>query len=190
MAEKKKSYFELLERIDVTHLMEKKGRFTYLSWAHAVRELRRLFPEATWEVHEYADKDGEINPYMHTDCGYFVKVTVTVDGVPMTQIHPVLDNYNKAIENPNAFEINTSIQRCLAKAIALHGLGLHIFAGEDLPPSDPLTAQDKSDIVAELEKAKVEKEQYTQIMEKLKNSTININNKQKAITYIRSIANG
>ena len=190
MTEKKRNYFEMLERIDVTNLMEKKGRFTYLSWAHAVRELRRLFPEATWEVHEYSDRDGEINPYMHTDCGHFVKVTVTVNDIPMTQIHPVLDNYNKAIESPNAFEINTSIQRCLAKAIALHGLGLHIFAGEDLPPSDPLTNKDKSEIVAELEKAKVDKEKYTQIMENLDSGRVNINNKQKAITYIRSIANG
>ena len=56
----------------------------------------------------------------------------------MLQIHPVLDNKNQTIENPNAFQINTSIQRCLAKAIALHGLGLYIFRGEDLPEADPL----------------------------------------------------
>lgn len=58
---------------------------------------------------------------------------VTVEGVRLSQIHPVLDARNKPIEIPNAFNINTSIQRCLVKAIALHGLGLYIYAGEDLP---------------------------------------------------------
>ena len=76
---------------------------------------------------------------MKTDSGYFVQVTVDVDGVKRTQVHPVLDNRNQPIKEPNAFQINTSIQRCLAKAIALHGLGLYIFAGEDLPEADPLT---------------------------------------------------
>jgi hypothetical protein len=80
-------------------------------------------------------------PYMATDCGYFVKVSVTVDEVEMTQIHPILDHSNKPILKPNAFQVNTSIQRCLAKAIALHGLGIHLFAGEDLPPSPPLSAE-------------------------------------------------
>lgn len=75
-------------------------------------------------------------PYMRTDCGYFVEVGVTVDGVERTQVHPVLNHQNKPIDHPNSFEINTAIQRCLAKAIALHGLGLYIYAGEDLPPEE------------------------------------------------------
>src|SRR6187431_1992624 len=72
-------------------------------------------------------------PYLKTDCGYFVEVEVTVEGVRLSQIHPVLDARNKPIEMPSAFDINTSIQRCLVKAIALHGLGLYVYAGEDLP---------------------------------------------------------
>ena len=133
MATKKTNYFTELDRVDVTQHVEKKGKFSYLSWAYAVRELKKRHPSATWIVHEL---DGI--PFIKTECGFFVKVTVTVDGVDATQVHPVLDHQNKAVNSPNAFQINTSIQRCLAKAIALHGLGIHLYAGEDLPPSPPI----------------------------------------------------
>ena len=73
-------------------------------------------------------------PYMRTPAGYFVQVTLTVNDVPRTQVHPVLDFRNQPVNTPNAFDINTAIQRCLTKAIALQGLGLYIYAGEDLPP--------------------------------------------------------
>jgi hypothetical protein len=72
-------------------------------------------------------------PFMETKYGIFVEVAVTVQGITLSQIHPVLDNNNKPIAQPNSFQINTSIQRALVKAIALHGLGLYIYAGEDLP---------------------------------------------------------
>ena len=135
MAAKKTNYFTELDRVDVTQHIEKKGKFSYLSWAYAVRELKKRHPSATWVVHEYGL---EKLPYVKTECGFFVKVTVTVDDVDATQVHPVLDHQNKTVNSPNAFQINTSIQRCLAKAIALHGLGIHLYAGEDLPPSPPL----------------------------------------------------
>lgn len=122
------SVFKALSGIDVNQHVEKKGQFTYLSWAWAVAELRKASPTATWEV---IKTDGL--PFCKTECGYFVEVAVTVDGITLSQIHPVLDNNNKTIPAPNAFQINTSIQRCLVKAIALHGLGLYIYAGEDLP---------------------------------------------------------
>ncbi len=63
----------------------------------------------------------------------FVEVAVTVQGITLSQIHPVLDARNRPLQVPTSFDINTSIQRCLVKAIALHGLGLNIYAGEDLP---------------------------------------------------------
>ena len=135
MANKKTNYFTELDRVDVTQHIEKKGKFSYLSWAYAVRELKKRHPSAWWVVHEYGDNSV---PFISTECGYFVKVTVIVNDVEMTQVHPVLDHQNKPITAPNSFQINTSIQRCLAKAIALHGLGIHLFAGEDLPPSPPL----------------------------------------------------
>ncbi|AJG73661.1 DUF1071 domain-containing protein (plasmid) [Bacillus thuringiensis] len=132
------NYFSKLAQIDCTEHVEKKGRFSYLSWAWAVKKLREVDPTATWEVKRF---DGV--PYLKTDCGYFVEVEVTVQGIPLSQIHPILNNQNKPIAEPNSFDINTSIQRCLVKAIALHGLGLYIYAGEDLPEvqEEMITAQ-------------------------------------------------
>jgi len=139
MPAKKKSTFEQLNDLNVNEYTEKKGRFTYLSWAWAVRELLQVAPDATWVIHEWGYDGVSRQPYMQTEAGCFVQVTVWVGGIARTQVHPVLDNTNKTIIEPNAFQINTSIQRCLAKAIALHGLGLYIYAGEDLPNEDPVT---------------------------------------------------
>lgn len=132
------NYFSKLAQIDCSEHVEKKGRFSYLSWAWAVKKLREVDPTATWEVKRF---DGV--PYLKTDCGYFVEVEVIVQGLPLSQIHPILNNQNKPIAEPNSFDINTSIQRCLVKAIALHGLGLYIYAGEDLPEiqEDPVSSQ-------------------------------------------------
>ena len=120
--------FSKLAALNCGEHLEKKNGFTYLSWPWAVKKLRETAPEATWEVRRF---DGL--PYMKTECGFFVEVAVTVEGVTLSQIHPVLDHANKPISAPNAFHINTSIQRCLVKAISLHGLGLYVYAGEDLP---------------------------------------------------------
>lgn len=122
------NYFEELSKIDVNKHVEKKGGFTYLSWPYAIGELRKRYPSATWEVVRFEGK-----PFLATDNGYFVEVAVTVEGVKLSQIHPVLDGRNRPIPSPDAFAINTSLQRALVKAIALHGLGLYIYAGEDLP---------------------------------------------------------
>jgi hypothetical protein len=122
------NYFARLNQINVGDRIEKKGEFSYLSWPYAVAQLRLADPEASWEVRRF---DGL--PYLRTETGYFVEVAVTVQGVTLSQIHPVLDSKNRPIEAPTAFEINSSIQRCLVKAIALHGLGLYVYAGEDLP---------------------------------------------------------
>lgn len=122
------NYFEKLAEVDCSKHIEKKGKFNYLSWPFAVAELKKRHPSATWEVKKY-----EGVPYVRTASGCFVEVAVDVDGVVLSQIHPVLNNKNQSIDNPDAFQINTSIQRCLVKAIALHGLGLYIYAGEDLP---------------------------------------------------------
>jgi hypothetical protein len=125
------SSFEKLAKINVNEHAEKKGKFTYLSWAWAVDVLRKAEPSATWEVIRFNGL-----PFLKTEAGFFVEVSVTVQGITLAQLHPVLDNNNKPITTPNAFQINTSIQRCLVKAIALHGLGLYIYAGEDLPEGE------------------------------------------------------
>ena len=123
--------FARLNQINVSAHIEKKGDFSYLSWPYAVAQLRLADPEASWEVRRF-----DAVPYLRTEVGYFVEVAVTVQGITLSQIHPVLDGKNRPIEAPTAFDINTSIQRCLVKAIALHGLGLYVYAGEDLPNGD------------------------------------------------------
>lgn len=122
------NYFEKLAAVDCSAHVEKKGRFSYLSWPFAFAELFKRFPKTEIEVHEW---DGL--PMIAAPKGYLVKVSVTIEGVRRTQWHPVLDNNNRPIAAPDVFQINTSIQRATVKAIALHGLGLYIYAGEDLP---------------------------------------------------------
>lgn len=156
-----KNYFTELASIDVTKHVEKKGRFSYLSWSWAVDQLLKKCPDATWRVVRF---DGL--PYLKTEIGYFVEVEVTVNNITRSQIHPVLDNYNKPIATPTSFQINTSIQRCLAKAIALHGLGLYIYSGEDIPQDDePKQTSKQQSIVPEKEQerqAQVANEQRIQ----------------------------
>lgn len=127
-ASNESNYFVELSKIDVNNHIEKKGAFSYLSWPFAVSQLRQFDPVATWAVKRFNDL-----PYLATDLGYFVEVAVTVKGITLSQIHPVIDSRNRPIMAPTSFDINTSIQRSLVKAISLHGLGLNIYAGEDLP---------------------------------------------------------
>ena len=136
------STFMKLYKQDVSKYSEKKGKFTYLSWAHAWSLLKKTCPDARYGVTKAEDG----SPFFVTQCGFFVDVWVEVDGLSLSQIHPVLDNRNQPIEKPNAFHINTSIQRALAKTIALHGLGLYIFAGEDLPEPDALTPAEEDNL--------------------------------------------
>ncbi len=131
MNQSNQNYFAQLAGIDVSGHVEKKGQFNYLSWPYAVAQLRLFDETATWEVKRFNDL-----PYLSTENGIFVEVAVTVKGVTLSQIHPVLDGKNRPLLAPSAFDINTSIQRCLVKAIALHGLGLNVYAGEDLPHAE------------------------------------------------------
>ncbi len=122
------SKFKELRKIDVSKHVQKKGQFNYLSWAWAVDILVQNDETATWAYGE---------PMMFNET-MMVFCTVKAFGKEMTAQLPVLNFRNQAIKNPNAMEVNTAMQRCLAKAIALHGLGLFIFQGEDLPEGDVL----------------------------------------------------
>lgn len=129
MTTKAKSVFDTLHSVNVNDEKKSKGGMAYVPWTAAVEHLLKNYPSATWQVKER--EDGA--PFFKTELGVFVKVGVTVDGIERVQVHPVLDGRNKPIDNPNSFDVNRAIQRCLAKAIALHGLGLYVYAGEDLP---------------------------------------------------------
>jgi hypothetical protein len=122
------STFVELAKINVNAHTEKKNGLTYLSWAWAVDQLLRMDDTASWE---YRFHEGR--PYVQIGETCMVFCTVKAFGKERTAQLPVLDYKNKAITNPNAMEVNTAMQRCLAKAIALHGIGLYIYAGEDLP---------------------------------------------------------
>ena len=178
--------FEILNKVDVSEHMEKKGQFNYLSWAHAVRELLKVCPTATWEVHLFDNQDGTKQPYMKNGTGSYVQVSVDVEGIVRTQLHPVLDNRNQPIDNPNAFQVNTSVQRCLAKAIALHGLGLYLFAGEDLPEADELTKKQIDTIIKLAEKLDG-KEQQKGIGDAVYGKQINSNNYEMSINKINKM---
>ena len=176
-----KSTFMKLFKTDVSKYTEKKGKFTYLSWCFAVQELKRACPTARWGVTKA--ENGE--PFHKTECGYFVEVWVDVDGVNLSQVHPVLNHRNEPIEKPNAFEINTSLQRALAKAIALHGLGLYIYAGEDLPEHDALTANEEENLY---DFAKpLGKELIKDLKSKVASMNINANNYEACMDKIRDM---
>jgi len=114
--------------LNVNDHTEKKNNLTYLSWAWAWAETLKADPKATYTVQLFGDKC-----YMDINGTAMVWVTVTVFDKPMTCQLPVMDHRNKAIPNPDAFQVNTAIMRCMTKALALHGLGLYIYAGEDIP---------------------------------------------------------
>jgi len=181
MANKKEHYFEVLRKHNVSKHMEQKGQFNYLSWAYAVEELRKLKPDATWKV----IKDENGYPYTSTPAGHFVEVEVTVDEISLSQIHPVLDHRNQTIEQPNAFQINTSIQRCLAKAIALHGLGLYIFRGEDLPESDPLSQMQLDELDSWLRQ--INDDNFTELVNsRIDSNKINTYNYNDVVSKLKS----
>lgn len=128
------NYFVELNNINVNGKTEKKNGLTYLSWAWAWGEVKKLHPDATYTIYENAD-----GLFYHTDgktC--WVKTGVTVNDVEHIEYLPVMDFKNRSIpvDQVTSFDVNKAIQRSLTKAVARHGLGLYIYAGEDLPESE------------------------------------------------------
>ena len=128
------NYFVELNNINVNGKTEKKNGLTYLSWAWAWGEVKKLHPDATYMIYENAD-----GLFYHTDgktC--WVKTGVTVNDVEHIEYLPVMDFKNRSIpvDQVTSFDVNKAIQRSLTKAVARHGLGLYIYAGEDLPESE------------------------------------------------------
>lgn len=124
--------YKELRQINVSQHIEKKNGLSYLSWSWAVDQLLQLDDSATWEYLE-PKQFGE---------SMMVFCKVTAFGKSRIAQLPVMDFRNQAIPNPNAYQVNTAMQRCLAKAISLHGIGLYIYAGEDLPLADQSIAKD------------------------------------------------
>jgi hypothetical protein len=122
-------HYAEIRKINVNAYVEQKNGLAYLSWSWAVDQLLQLDESASWK---YAEPKyfGET---------MMVFCTVHAFGKSRTAQLPVMDFKNRAIANPDAFSVNTAMQRCLAKAISLHGLGMYIYAGEDLPQGETNT---------------------------------------------------
>ena len=121
----------MLNAIDCSEHTESKNGLTYLSWAWAWQILKENYPTATYKIYE--DANGK---FYHTDGRTaWVKTGVTVEGIENIEYLPVMDFRNNSIpvEKLTSFDVNKSIQRSLTKATARHGLGLYVYAGEDLP---------------------------------------------------------
>jgi hypothetical protein len=135
--------FKQVYAINVNDWTEKKSNLTYLSWAHAWRAFMEVYPSATYEI----VKDSNGTPCFGSNAiGYMVYTRVTVDSVTHEMWLPVMDFRNKAIKEPDMFDINKSIMRCLTKNLAMFGLGLYIYAGEDLPNDNEEEKEMKKDI--------------------------------------------
>ena len=119
---------EMLLKKNVNEHVEKKNGLSYLSWAWAWAEALKADPKASYKIEMFNCKC-----YMEINGTAMVFVTVTMFDKPMTCQLPVMDYRNKAIPNPDAFAVNTAIMRCMTKALALHGLGLYLYSGEDVP---------------------------------------------------------
>ena len=150
------NYFTNLSTINVNDKVEKKNGLTYLSWSFAWGELKKKFPDATYKIYEH---DGEFGPVNYFTDGRtaWVKTGVTVNGIEHIEELPVMNNRNQSLlyDEITSVEVNKTIQRSLTKAIARHGLGLYIYAGEDLPgdASESITDQATEDLKAAVKNA-------------------------------------
>jgi len=125
-----------LLKLDVNKHIEKKNGLSYLSWAWAWDQALRADPTASFRVESWTDDNGAVRCWMQVNDSAMVWVSVTMLGQTRTCMLPVMNHRNQPIEHPDAFQMNTAIMRCLTKCLALFGLGLYIYAGEDLPLDD------------------------------------------------------
>ena len=145
--------FEKLSAINVNDKVEKKSNLTYLSWAWAWSEAKKSFPDASYRVISDISTN---KPYFYDEVlGYMVMTEVTIEGESLEMWLPVMDGANKSmlaqsytyqtrygektVDAATMFDINKTLMRCLVKNLAMFGLGIYIYAGEDLPESETAT---------------------------------------------------
>lgn len=138
------NYFVVLNNINVNEHTEKKNGLTYLSWAWAWAEVKKKFPDANYTIYQNESLGGM--PYFTDGKTAMVKTGVTINGIEHIEFLPVMDYKNKSIPigNITSFDVNKAIQRSLTKAVARHGLGLYIYAGEDLPEEENKAVVEKA----------------------------------------------
>ena len=147
MAEEK-SIFEQLNSIDVSGKVREKNKLTYLPWASAWAEVKKVFPEASFIVKKQVLENGVERPWLDDGKTGWVEVSVTIKGQTITEMLAIMNFSNKAIpaDQITTTDANKSIKRCLTKAIAMHGLGLYVFEGEDVPEDTAKAVELKSTI--------------------------------------------
>ncbi|MFQ9922068.1 MAG: DUF1071 domain-containing protein [Beduini sp.] len=140
------SIFNTLNKVDVSDKIERKNGLSYLSWAYAWGEVKKLYPYATYTIYERDSQFGPVN-YFTDGKTCWVKTGVKIGELEHIEELPIMDYKNKSIllTNVTSFDVNKAIQRSLTKALARHGLGLYIYAGEDLP-EDSETSKKKSEV--------------------------------------------
>ncbi len=130
--EKQKSTFDKCREIDVSDIIETSySGARYISWAHAWTRLKENFPFCTWITHEFEDSTGQKVPYLKTEFGVFVRVSITIEGITLTEDLTVMDNKMQAIMDPDGRDILDTIKRCGVKAMALHGFGIECWFKDD-----------------------------------------------------------
>lgn len=148
-----KSVFETLSAVNVNDKVEKKDNLTYLSWAYAWAEVKKVYPSATYGIYKHPETG---HPYIENkNLGYMCSTYVTIEGETLEMWLPVMNSSNKSmksepytfstrygekqVEAASMFDINKTIMRCLVKNLAMFGLGHYIYAGDDLPESAETT---------------------------------------------------
>jgi hypothetical protein len=158
----KKSTFDVLNAINVNDRTEKKGHLTYLSWSWAWQEVKKTFPDATYWY--YTNPETNLPFSYKEDVGAFCHTSVTIKGETLEMWLPVMDNKNQSVLKPTSTQINSTLMRCFTKNLAMHGMGLYIYAGEDIPQ---ITAEEisKSNEQSKSEKVKVTDDNWSKIVE-------------------------
>ena len=150
MAENK-TVFDLLNSVDVSEKIKDKNGLTYLSWASAWAEVKKKFPDATYDIKpQIMDELHNERPWHDDGKTGWVEVGVTINGMEIVEVLAIMNYKNQAIsvENITSVDANKAIKRCLVKACALHGLGLYIYEGEDLPEEATKTIELKEKVKA------------------------------------------
>jgi hypothetical protein len=209
MEQKKKTTFELLSSVNVNDKVEKKSNLTYLSWAWAWAEVKKACPDASYQV-----KGDPITqkPYFYDEnLGYMVMTEVTIEGKTLEMWLPVMDGANKSmmkdsytykgnawvngkkvevekvVEAATMFDINKTLMRCLTKNLAMFGLGLYIYAGEDLPEVETTPTQAPTRAQAQEQKAQAQQPTPTPELAELKKGTDNWDKVVKYVTANKSL---
>lgn len=201
--EKQKSNFELLNNLNVNAKTEKKNNLTYLSWAWAWTEFCKVHPDATYKLLPYTYDE---------NLGYMVYTEVIADGIKRPMWLPVMDGANKAmksteytykvkeyknrqwtgnyidkgVEQASMFDINTAYMRCLTKNLAMFGLGLYIYAGEDIPEQQEIEKPETKIVQPEAKEEKKEKIEMCPEYKGWGACKLAIKNKTATLEYIKN----